>query len=117
MVRRLPSIASYSMIEAAYLHDSIEDSNTTPLSLYKEGVSQEAINLVIELTHRVNEPREGYIGRLSKEALIIKAADNQSNGDPERLERITDPEVRERLRAKYSRESGWIASRLREFMD
>lgn len=115
VVSRLPKNAKNYLIQAAYLHDSIEDTEATKESLAKEGISPEVIALVVELTHLPGEVRDDYIKRLSYRALLVKYADNNSNGDPKRLNKIIDQETRTRLKAKYQREKLLIENRIAEF--
>ena len=115
VVSRLPKNAKNYLIQAAYLHDSIEDTEATKESLAKEGISPEVIALVVELTHLPGEVRDDYIKRLSYRALLVKYVDNNSNGDPKRLNKIIDQETRTRLKAKYQREKLLIENRIAEF--
>lgn len=115
VVSRLPKNAKNDLIQAAYLHDSIEDTDATKDSLAKEGISPEVIAIVVELTHLPGEVRDEYIKRLSYRALLVKYADNNSNGDPKRLNKIIDQETRTRLKAKYQRKKLLIENRIAEF--
>lgn len=68
------------MIVAAYLHDTIEDTDTTYEDLVKEfGVK--IADLVNELTHEGTKDSYGYyFPRLkSRDAIVIKLADRMSN--------------------------------------
>ena len=70
----------YELICAAYLHDTLEDTNTTYEELQKE-FGLRVANLVYEVTHEGTKDEVGYyFPRLkSKEAIILKFADRLSN--------------------------------------
>lgn len=71
--------ASQTVIEAAYLHDTLEDTNTTYEDLVKY-FGKEVADLVNEVTHEGDETLGYYFPRLkSKEAVMIKFADRLSN--------------------------------------
>ncbi len=64
---------------AAYLHDTLEDTNTTYKELLKE-FGLEVADLVMEVTHKGNKKNGYYFPRLkSKKAIILKFADRLSN--------------------------------------
>jgi len=69
-----------NIIAAAYLHDTIEDTDTTYEEL-KKVFGQKIADLVNELTHEGQKDEYGYyFPRLkSKEAILIKFADRLSN--------------------------------------
>lgn len=69
-----------NLICAAYLHDTIEDSETTYEELVKE-FNQEVANLVNEVTHEGRKDNHGfYFPRLkSKKGIMLKFADRLSN--------------------------------------
>ena len=68
------------IICAAYLHDTIEDTDTTYDELVKE-FSKRVADLVMEVTHEGCKDGYGYFfPRLkSKEAILIKLIDRASN--------------------------------------
>lgn len=68
------------VICAAFLHDTIEDTNTTYEELVNE-FSKRVADLVMEVTHEGKKDQHGYyFPRLkSKEAILIKFADRLSN--------------------------------------
>jgi len=68
-----------AIIVAAYLHDTLEDTDTTYEELVREfGV--EVADLVKELTHAGNKESGYYFPYLrSKKAILIKFADRLSN--------------------------------------
>lgn len=65
---------------AAYLHDTIEDTDTTYDELYME-FGEEIADLVYEMTHEgTNDDKGYYFPRLhSHKAIMIKFADRLSN--------------------------------------
>ena len=93
---------SESQVEAAWLHDSVEDTDATIEDLASWGVSSETIKLIAALTHREGESRTDYLGRViaTPQAILIKLADNHDNSDPARLA-LLDEITQLRLRRKY----------------
>lgn len=68
-----------SIIVAAWLHDTLEDTKTTLYEL-KERFGQEVALLVYELTHEGDKIHGYYFPRLkSRDAILIKFADRLSN--------------------------------------
>jgi (p)ppGpp synthase/HD superfamily hydrolase len=68
------------VVATAYLHDILEDTDTTPEELRKE-FGERITNLVIELTHKGSPDEKGYYfpSLKSKEAIMIKLIDRASN--------------------------------------
>ena len=68
------------MLAVGYLHDTIEDTDTTYQELLSE-FGKDIANLVMELTHDGQKDNKGYyFPRLvSKRAIVIKFADRISN--------------------------------------
>ena len=67
------------IIVTAYLHDTLEDTETTLDELKKE-FGERIANLVHELTHDGDKTKGYYFPRLkTKEAILIKFADRLSN--------------------------------------
>lgn len=85
----------------AYLHDILEDTNTTIQELLDLGIDEEIISNVITLTKGKGENYEDYIRRvkLSSVASLIKKADLEDNMNICRLKELTDKDI-ERLK-KY----------------
>lgn len=86
-----------------WLHDVVEDTGVSLAEL--RGDFPERICAAVDgLTKRPGEDPERYCARVGDDALaaIVKRADLRDNTDPSRLARL-DPEVRERLVAKYAR--------------
>ncbi|WP_302593571.1 GTP pyrophosphokinase [Faecalibaculum rodentium] len=93
------SVAGERQKAAAYLHDSLEDTNLTADDLRKYGVNQDVIRLIQLLTRGPGESYQDYIRRLSRdpEAGKIKLADLRHNAD---LSRIPQPTEKDRQRRK-----------------
>lgn len=67
------------ILAAGYLHDTLEDTNTTIKEL-KDEFGDTIANLVLELTHEGNKQDGYYFPRLkSKKAILIKFCDRASN--------------------------------------
>ena len=68
------------MLCAAYLHDTLEDTDTTVADL-RHNFGNRVTDLVLELTHEGQKDNHGYyFPRLkSKDAITIKFADRLSN--------------------------------------
>lgn len=72
--------ADYETLSAAWLHDSIEDTDYTPTELLND-FGKEIHDLVMEVTHEGKADNYGYyFPRLqSKRGIMIKFADRLSN--------------------------------------
>lgn len=92
------------VIAAAYLHDIVEDTDTTLEDLRYVGFSELTITIVDALTRREGETHEEAVRRAAAhpDARLVKLCDVRDNANPERLNRLPDP-PRERLTAKYRR--------------
>lgn len=101
--QRLNPEVAEAVLEAAWLHDVLEDTSVTRDELAAHGISAEAIAMVEAVTKRAGEPREAYFARVlaCPGALEVKRADLADNTDPERLARL-DEATRARLEAKYA---------------
>lgn len=89
-LERLWPDAPLDQVEAAWLHDSLEDTEATETSLLAEGVSAETIRIVRAVTRP--EGATDYLGWIAalaatgdKPALRVKLADNLDNSDPARV--------------------------------
>jgi len=68
-----------SIIAAAYLHDTLEDTQTTAQEI-EEKFGKRVRDLVEEVTHEGNKQDGYYFPRLkSRDAILIKFADRLSN--------------------------------------
>lgn len=76
---------------AGYLHDILEDTDTTVQDLRNDGVSENVIEAVTLLTRTDDETYRQYLEKLkpNKIARQVKLADLRDNLDPTRL---NDPE-------------------------
>lgn len=70
----------YNLQAAAYLHDTVEDTNTTYEDLVRE-FGHDIANLVMEVTHERNKADTGwYFPRLKTvRGYVLKFADRDSN--------------------------------------
>lgn len=87
--RRWPD-APLDEVEAAWLHDSLEDTEATEASLLAEGVSAETVRIVRAVTRP--EGATNYLAWIAElaasgdmPALRVKLADNLDNSDPARV--------------------------------
>jgi (p)ppGpp synthase/HD superfamily hydrolase len=87
---------------AAWLHDVLEDTQTTATDLAAQGIPATVVAAVEALTRGDGEQPDDYYARVAANslALKVKRADIADNADPERLAAL-DPAIRERLTAKY----------------
>lgn len=87
----------------AWLHDILEDTDTTPADLSALGFPGDVVDAVEAITKHDDEDRDSYYHRLRTNpiALDVKLADLDDNTDPERLELLGEHE-RARLSAKYA---------------
>ena len=76
----------------ALLHDVMEDSDYTEENLRNAGFSEEILEALKLLTHEEGVPYMEYIRKLSKNPLAraVKLADLRHNSDLNRLETITE---------------------------
>lgn len=85
--RRWAAAPSYAL-EAAWLHDALEDTRATPESLIAAGVSPEAVRIIMVLTRPPTQTYLAWIADLARSgdvwAIRIKLADNEHNSDPAR---------------------------------
>ncbi|MEV4317901.1 phosphohydrolase [Actinocrispum sp. NPDC049592] len=88
---------------AAVLHDVIEDTHLTADDLRAAGCPENVVASVIALSKVKGEPMPDYLNRVAADpvAVTVKHADIADNCDPIRMARL-DPELQERLKAKYS---------------
>ncbi|MGM0337289.1 GTP pyrophosphokinase [Enterococcus sp. MJM16] len=87
----------------AYLHDVLEDTETTVEDFRKAGISEEVVEAVVLLTHKKDEPYFDYLKKVKQNDLAreVKLADLKHNSDISRLENPSEKDF-ERLE-KYKR--------------
>ncbi|MBP2232525.1 (p)ppGpp synthase/HD superfamily hydrolase [Azospirillum agricola] len=90
LVERFPD-ATKAQVQAALLHDAIEDAGVSAEDLRAAGIEEEAI-VAIQLVSRNLGPAGSYlewIGRIAASgnvtAIRVKLADNLDNSDPARV--------------------------------
>lgn len=87
LLRRWPE-APVAVVDAAWLHDVLEDTETTPESLLAEGVAARAVAIVQTLTRPRDVTYRAWIARLARGgdiwAIRLKLADIEHNSDPAR---------------------------------
>ncbi|MDI5969200.1 HD domain-containing protein [Streptomyces sp. SL13] len=97
---------------AALLHDVIEDTDWTAGQLRALGVPDRVVGVVEAVTNQPGVPYADKIRRItsSREATLVKIADNAHNSRPDRAAALP-PDQRERLAAKYraARDVLWAA--------
>lgn len=91
-----------SAVEAAVLHDTLEDTGADPAALRLAGVSEQAIRLVLALTKPTNGCDylawiQSISGSGDLEAIKVKLADISDNSSPDRVHTDMD----RLLRTKY----------------
>lgn len=91
------------VLQAAVMHDMMEDCGVTVQNLTDMGFSGRVINALKCLTHLPNESYDDYIDRVAtnQDAILIKIADLQHNSDITRLKGVSKKDL-ERM-AKYHR--------------
>jgi (p)ppGpp synthase/HD superfamily hydrolase len=102
---------SETQVVAAYLHDVIEDTDTTSADLLDAGVSTDALALIETLTRHDEVAYEDYLQRIrsSPDASLVKQCDMADNMDPARTA-LLDDETRERLRRKYEKAVAFLTT-------
>lgn len=87
LLRRWPDAPAYA-VDAAWLHDALEDTDATPASLAASGVSAEAISIIQAVTRPAGQTYRTWIAGLAASgntwAIRVKLADNEHNSDPAR---------------------------------
>ncbi|MFG2305313.1 HD domain-containing protein [Actinacidiphila glaucinigra] len=89
---------------AGLLHDVIEDTPWTAGRLRAAGVPERVVGIVEQVTNQPGVPYEDKLRRIaaSRDAALVKIADNAHNSHPDRAARL-DEAQRLRLAAKYRR--------------
>lgn len=99
---------SSDYVMAAYLHDSIEDTDLTLTDLKQTIIPHQVINAVDALTRRKGEPYFDYIERVKTHqvALVVKLADLTHNLDHSRFKTSHDPDTEktaQSLKKRYTK--------------
>lgn len=102
LTRRWPH-ATRDEIDAAWLHDSLEDTEATEASLLAAGISAETIRIVRAVTRPEGSDYLAWIAALADSGdasvLRVKLADNEDNRDPARVAAL--PGAAERVATRY----------------
>lgn len=79
----------------AWLHDTLEDTDTTSDDLYAAGLCTDVVDAVMVLTHQKGVPYFEYIERVAtnKLAAMVKIADLKHNMKLERLSEISHKDL------------------------
>lgn len=97
LLRRWPD-APPEAIEAAWLHDVLEDTSVTVTDLLAYGVSARAVEIILRVTRVYGWTYRQWIKQLASSgdvwAIRVKLADNEHNSDPSR--RLPDSDIIER---------------------
>lgn len=95
---------------ASLLHNSIEDGKVTVEQLRAMGVPNDAVELVVVLSKRHDQKYEDYLAtvKCNPQALLVKLADLDDNGDPARLAALPEA-VAQRLSTKYQGAKRFLA--------
>ncbi|WP_255946226.1 HD domain-containing protein [Streptomyces odontomachi] len=101
------------LVMAGLLHDVIEDTRWTGAELRAAGVPERVVGIVEHVTNQPGVPYEEKIRRItsSRDATLVKIADNAHNSHPDRVAQLPEEE-RARLAAKYrtARDALWGAA-------
>lgn len=88
---------------AAWLHDTVEDTEVTAEDLAAAGLPDSVVDAVVALSRLPGEDRDDYYQRVRADplALEVKLADVADNSDPARLA-LLDAQTAARLTARYA---------------
>jgi (p)ppGpp synthase/HD superfamily hydrolase len=88
---------------AAWLHDSLEDTEATAAALLKAGIPMGVMKIVKAMTHIKGVSNHDYWCGIREEpsAVLVKLCDIYDNLDPARMCYV-DHEKQKRLRTKYA---------------
>ncbi len=94
-LRLMNDLESEIEMISAVLHDVLEDSHFTVEGLKKEGIPDEAIEIIECLTKRRNEAYEDFINRIcfNKKAVVVKIKDIQDNMNIDRLDSLKQKDL------------------------
>lgn len=102
---------------AGLLHDIIEDTDWTAGQLRAAGIPNRVVGIVQDVTNTPGVPYQEKITRItsSRDATLVKIADNAHNSRPDRAAKLPE-EKRERLAVKYrtARDVLWAAADSRD---
>jgi len=109
LVQLLPDFAAAdasvqeAAVCAAWLHDTVEDTEVTADSLTAVGLAPNVVTAVVALTRTPQVEPDEYYARIRSDAvaLLVKTADLASNLMPERVARL-DSDSRVRFEERYS---------------
>ena len=100
------------------LHDLLEDTAATTEELRELGFNQNIIDAIKLITKPKNMEYLSYVDRVlnsnNELAIYVKEADMRNNSDPERIARIPDEKLREKLTKKYAEPYKKILERIGE---
>ncbi|MCK0198686.1 HD domain-containing protein [Ancylobacter sp. 6x-1] len=86
--------ATHDEIDAAWLHDALEDTAATRRSLIAAGISSEAVRIIEAVTRPEGVEYLRWLEDLAATAdrsvLRVKLADNADNRDPQRVALLAD---------------------------
>lgn len=109
LLARCPD-APHFAVEAAWLHDAMEDQGATKESLTREGVSPEAISIIAGMSRPEGITYKNWIADIAASGdlwlIRVKLADNEHNGDPARRIPGSDMIERRYLPARAVLEDG-----------
>lgn len=81
--------ATPAELEAAWLHDALEDTSATAASLLAAGISEKAVEIIRQLTKPHGAVYLDWIVSLVRtgnvSAIRVKLADNEDNQNPDRV--------------------------------
>lgn len=97
-----------------WLHDVVEDTDTTLAELRATGFTIEQVMAVDAMTKRPGEPLADSIARVMADPIAprVKRADVSHNADPARLALVQDAATRAHLQAKYERTAALLGTTL-----
>lgn len=115
LVARWPD-STTAEVQAAWLHDVLEDTNATETTLVDAGVSREAVDIVKMLTRPKGPTYREWIRSLAdsghRGAIRVKLADNADNSDPSRIAALGD--AADMVRKRYAPAKAVLESALAE---
>ncbi len=94
-LRLMMRMESEAAMMAAVLHDVVEDSEWTLDQLRAEGFSEEVLQAVECLTHRLGESYDEFVARVQTNAIArqVKLADLEDNMNIRRMAEITPKDL------------------------